>query len=62
MYMEKTGPTKNHPALCKLCEAQGKRFEVKRYDGSTKLMIQHLREYHSLTEKGKEDKSTGTKG
>lgn len=62
-FMERTGTTKNHPAICLVCQKEkGVRTEIKRYDGSTKLMIQHLRDEHRISEKGKDvDASTGKK-
>ena len=47
-YFEPTGPSKDCPAKCKLCEAagEGDGALIKRHDGSTRDMATHLRVVH----------------
>lgn len=45
-----TGTSKNDPARCKLCENAGDHDNavIKRHDGSTRDMANHLRAVHQL--------------
>ena len=49
-YFVATGTSKNDPARCKLCENSGDHDNavIKRHDGSTRDMANHLRAVHQL--------------